>query len=186
MKTDALIHDLLAHTAQITRRAKALSQLDEAALRWKPQPTVWNILECIEHLNRYGDFYLPEMERKIRHSRTTPQLEFRSGILGKYFVNSILPQLKTNKMKTAKDKNPLNETLDISVFSKFLSQQNQLHYLLELSQIVNLNRVKIRTSISPLIHLKLGDALQFYVYHILRHFQQIDCILEKSKMQRGR
>jgi hypothetical protein len=89
----------------------------------------------------------------------------------------MLPKEKLNKMKTFKDKNPLNATLDRSVIDRFLEQQTQLLELLELSKNVSLNKVKTSISITKLIKLKLGDTFRFYINHMLRHMNQIDNIL---------
>ena len=126
-------------------------------------------------------FYLPQMENKIKNSTTKTDLEFNSGILGNYFAKSMLPNEKLNKMKTFKDKNPLNANLDKTVIDKFINQQIKLLDLLNQSRNVSLNKVKIQTSISSLIKLKLGDTFQFLINHIIRHLIQIDRIQETMK-----
>ena len=100
-------------------------------------------------------------------------LEFRSGMLGGYFAKSMLPKEKLNKMKTFKDKNPLNAKLDTTVIDKFINQQIKLLELLSQSRKHSLNKVKIETSISSFIRLKLGDTFQFFINHMLRHMSQI-------------
>lgn len=177
MQSDTLIQSLIEQTHEIITKVEQLKELDTPTLLWRENPTSWNILECLEHLNLYGDFYLPEMERKIRNSHTKSEKEFKSGFLGNYFANSMLPKAKLNKMKTFKDKNPLNATLDHSVIDRFLKQQLQLLELLELSKNVSLNKVKTSISITKLIKLKLGDTFRFYINHMLRHMNQIDNIL---------
>lgn len=53
--------------------------------------------------------------------------------------------------------------------------------LLNQSRKLSLNKVKIQTSISSLIKLKLGDTFQFFVNHIIRHFEQIGRIQDTMK-----
>jgi hypothetical protein len=177
MQSDTLIQSLTEQTQEITTKVEQLKELDTPTLLWRENSTSWNILECLEHLNLYGDFYLPEMERKIRNSHKKSEKEFKSGFLGNYFANSMLPKAKLNKMKTFKDKNPLNAALERSVIDRFLEQQTQLLELLELSKNVSLNKVKTNLSITKLIKLKLGDTFRFYINHMLRHMNQIDNIL---------
>ncbi|PYF77442.1 DinB family protein [Pedobacter nutrimenti] len=176
MQSEKLIEQLSTQTSQIINQAEELKTFDWNTLTWKENGISWSILECLEHLNLYGDFYLPQMENKIKISGTKPELEFRSGFLGNYFAKSMLPKENLNKMKTFKDKNPLNAALDKSVIDKFLSQQNQLLDLLNQAKKVSLNKVKIQTSISSLIRLKLGDTFQFFINHMIRHLKQIDRI----------
>jgi hypothetical protein len=176
MQSENLIQLLLEQTRQIINQVEKLKTFDLHTLTWKENETSWSILECLEHLNLYGDFYLPEIESKIKNSTTKADLEFKSGMLGSYFAKSMLPKEKLNKMKTFKDKNPLNANLDISVIDKFINQQIKLLDLLNQSRNVSLNKMKIQTSISSLIKLKLGDAFQFLINHIIRHLNQIDRI----------
>lgn len=176
MQSEKLIQTLLEQTKQIINQAEKLKHYDLNTLTWKENKTSWSILECLEHLNLYGNFYLPQMENKIKNSTTKTELEFKSGILGNYFSKSMLPEEKLNKMKTFKDKNPLNANLDKTVIDKFINQQIKLLDLLNQSRNVNLNKVKIKISISSFIKLKLGDTFQFFINHIIRHLKQIDRI----------
>jgi hypothetical protein len=179
MQSEKLIQTLLEQTNQIINRAEKLKTYDLNTLTWKENETSWSILECLEHLNLYGDFYLPQIENTILNSTTQPGIEFKSGFLGGYFAESMLPKEKLNKMKTFKDKNPLNANLDKTVIDRFLNQQIKLLELLTHSRNVSLSKVKINTSISSLIKLKLGDTFQFFINHIIRHLKQIDTIHSK-------
>lgn len=181
MQSEKLIQTLLEQTRQIINQAEKLKSYDLNTLTWKENEISWSILECLEHLNLYGNFYLPQMENKIKNSTTKTDLDFKSGILGNYFAKSMLPKEKLTKMKTFKDKNPLNSNLDKSVIDKFINQQIKLLDLLHQSRYISLNKVKIQTSISSLIKLKLGDTFQFFINHIIRHLKQIDRIQQAMK-----
>lgn len=176
MQSEKFIELLIEQTKQIIDEVETLKNYDLHTLTWKKDKLSWSILECIEHLNLYGDFYLPQMESKIKNSATKNDIEFKSGFLGNYFAKSMLPKEKINRMKTFKNKNPLNATLDKVVIDKFINQQTKLLSLLNEARNVSLNKVKIQTSISSLITLKLGDTLQFFTNHVIRHLTQIDRI----------
>lgn len=181
MQSEKLLQTLLEQTRQILNQAEKLKSYDLHILTWKENKISWSILECLEHLNLYGDFYLPQIENKIKNLTTKTDLEFNSGILGNYFAKSMFPKKKLNKMKTFKDKNPLNANLDKTVIDKFINQQSKLLDLLDQSRNVSLNKVKIEISISSLIKLKLGDTFQFFINHIIRHLNQIDRIQTAMK-----
>ena len=181
MQSEKLIQTLLEQTRQIINQAEKLKSYDLNTLTWKENEISWSVLECLEHLNLYGDFYLPQMESKIKNSSTKTDIEFKSGILGSYFAKSMLPKEKLNKMKTFKDKNPLNSNLNKTVIDRFITQQIKLLDLLNQSRNVSLNKVKIQTSISNLIKLKLGDTFQFFINHIIRHLNQIERIQQTVK-----
>ncbi|WP_410221756.1 DinB family protein [Pedobacter sp.] len=176
MDSESLIQSQIEQTREIINQVEKLKATNLKALTWKQHAASWSILECLEHLNLYGDFYLPEIENKIKISKTRSEPEFKSGFLGSYFAKSMLPKESLNKMKTFKDKNPLNANLDKKVIDQFIQQQVKLLDLLTQSRNVSLNKVKIQTSISSLIKLKLGDAFLFFINHIIRHLSQVDRI----------
>jgi hypothetical protein len=176
MRSEIFLDNISKQVESTIIEVEKLKHLDNSKLTWRENDHAWNILECIEHLNLYGQFYLPQIALKIQESNSASETEFKPGILGNYFSKSMLPKTKLNKMKTFKDKNPINTILDIGVIDLFLNQQQQLLQIIYQAQKVSLNKVKIETSISSWIRLKLGDALQFYVNHILRHLEQIERI----------
>ena len=181
MNSELLIQNLIEETRNSINLAERLMSIDLNSLIWKQNNSSWNILECLEHLNRYGDFYLLEIDNKIKKSTTKYEIEFKNGFLGKYFSKSMLPKEKMKKMKTFKDKNPLNAKLDKNVIGKFINQQIKLLDLLNQSRNVSLNKIRIKTSISSLIRLKLGDTFQFFINHNIRHLKQIDSIQTEIK-----
>jgi hypothetical protein len=186
MNSELLIQDLIEKTRQNMNLVEKLKNYDSHTLNWKENEISWSILECLEHLNLYGDFYLPQIQTKIKNSTTKTEVEFKCGFLGNYFAKSMLPKGKLNKMKTFKDKNPLNSKLNTTTIDKFIHQQIILLDLLNQSRNVSLNKVKIQTSISGLLRLKLGDVFQFFINHIIRHLNQIERIQKTMKNDRAK
>lgn len=175
-----LIDELLLIIETTTASAKQFKELTPAQLNYKKSPDSWSILECIEHLNLYGDFYLPEIQKQILKAKTVPPNSVvKSGLLGNYFANSMkIKNGKVNRMKTFKDKNPLNSQLSVTTIDRFLKQQQLLASLLTQSKTIDLTKTKSAISISNLIKLRLGDTFRFLVYHIERHMQQAERVLK--------
>jgi hypothetical protein len=130
MNADLLIQQLIEQTKHILKEAEKLKALDPNTLAWKQEPNSWNVLECLEHLNLYGDFYFPQMENSIKNAVTQPDVIFNSGLLGNFFSQSMLPKKKLFRMKAFKDKNPLNANLNLAVIDRFIFQQIKLLELL--------------------------------------------------------
>jgi len=171
-KTETLISNLTERTKNHMNQAEKFSQLRLEELNKKSSPESWSVLECIEHLNRYGDYYLPEIEGRLRNNKTTPDPEFKSGLIGNYFAEMMLPGEKVKKMKTFKSMNPAGSKLDKKVLTKFIDQQKKMLELLDRSREVSLNKTKTSISISNLIKLKLGDTFRVVIYHNERHVVQ--------------
>lgn len=177
-----LIDDLITRTQKILNDAEELRLLTLKTLQWRPSPEKWSVLECLEHLNRYGNFYLPEITNRMKAAKVqSTGYTFKSGLLGNYFAKSMLPKEKLNKMNTFKQMNPIHSKLDKEVIDEFITQQKRLLKILDQSRSVNLNKVKTSISISNLIKLKLGDTLRVVIYHNQRHIVQADNVLKKER-----
>lgn len=180
-KTEALISDLIERTRINMNDVEKLKKYSAEALNWKASAESWSVLECMEHLNLYGDFYLPEFESRISKSKYDSVPEFKSGILGNYFAKSMLPRKKLNKMKTFKDKNPIGSDLSVTTINRFVEQQKLILDLLDKAGKVDLNKTKSSISISKYIKLKLGDAFRVVIYHNQRHIVQAQNVIKKYK-----
>ena len=181
MKFDT--QQLLSELKQITRenleRAKAIQAHSEAALAWREEEKKWNALECIQHLNWYSDFYLPEIARRIEAAPKRPHAEFKTNWLGKKFVKAVAPLEKGAKgMNTMKDKNPLGMDLGPAALDQFIGDQQRMLELLEAAKEVNWTRTKTSISISKWIKVRLGDTFRVVIYHNQRHLGQAERVLQ--------
>ena len=174
MKTNSneLLHQLGLITQSNMTAAKAFLDLGEAQLNYKGSPNSWSILECMEHLNRYSAYYLPEIERHLDTSSMPPQHEFKSGFMGNYLVNMVIPKTDVKKMKTFSSMDPSGSYLSRDVISAFLASQDKLLELINRSRSANINKAGIAVTFTRLIKLKTGDALRFMAYHNQRHILQ--------------
>lgn len=167
-----LLDDLKVITEQNIQFTENLLNEADEKLNFRLSEKSWSVLECLEHLIRYGNFYIPEISKRIEISDTKSTDIFNSGVLGNYFANSMLPKEKLNTMKTFKSMDPLHSKLDKSVLNEFIAQQKQLIHLLNDAENMDLNKVRTSISITKLIQLKLGDTFRFVIYHNLRHVEQ--------------
>lgn len=186
MQTDnkSLIEELLILTERAAGAARRFKGLPESNLNFRNHPQQWTVLECLEHLNRYGDFYLPAIQKSILAQKTHhASTIFRSGIFGNYFANLMrVKHGKITKMRTPADKNPLGSQLSITTIDRFLKQLEMLKSLLDQARYVDLTRTKVPLSISTLIKLRLGDTFRFFVYHIERHIVQAEKVLPPTHL----
>ena len=178
LKSDKLIEDLTERTLLHIAQAKKISVLPIEKLNWKACAESWSVLECFEHLNLYGDFYIPEITNQIERSKSIPKENFKPGFLGNYFAKTMLPKNPIRKMKTFKDKNPRGSKLDAVTLNRFILQQEQILKLLDKAKQVDLSKTKTAISISKIIKLKLGDTFRVVIYHNLRHIAQANKVLD--------
>lgn len=183
IRQSELLSDLKHRThgiiATVERDFQALPVL---ALHYKPSPAQWSIVECLEHLNLYGDFYLPAIEKAISKGQPiTSDTLFKSGWLGNYFANMMLGKNgKILKMTTPKNKNPLFMHVPDYVIERFLRQQNHYLKLLNDAEGVHTGRVTVPLSIASWLTFKLGDTLRFCIYHNQRHIAQAERVFQEA------
>ncbi len=180
---EKLIDDLVKRTHSHLNHAVSLKEIATKDLQWRASEESWSVLECLEHLNRYGRFYIPEIKECIQTAaEAKPGHVFKTGLLGSYFAKSMLPKEKLNTMKTFSTMNPLNSTLEKNTIDEFIQQQKQLLDILQACRKVDLNKTKTAISISKLIKLKLGDTLRVVIYHNQRHLAQAHKVLREFEV----
>ncbi|PKA84511.1 DinB family protein [Ulvibacter sp. MAR_2010_11] len=181
IETNKLISELTELTRQNIESVERMLPLPMDELNWRKDPTSWSVLECISHLNRYSDFYIPEIKLAVNKNKFPSDAIFYPGRLGNYFTNAIRVKGALRKMKTLKSMDPIGSTLSKGTLTQFILDQKQLLMLLEDAEEVNLNKTKTAISVSTLLKLKLGDTLRFVVYHNERHILQAFKVLELQK-----
>lgn len=171
-----LIEELQADTRQLILKATCLQKEDpELLLIAPPAPGRWSAAQVLGHLNSYGYYYLPAIEKSLLSNKPNKEW-FTPGWLGNYFTKIMRPGADgkiTNKMKAPKNHRPQPD-LDVKkVMDTFLHQQQQLLSLLERAKEKDIGAIKTPISISRFIKLKTGDVFRFFIAHEQRHFLQI-------------
>jgi hypothetical protein len=188
--------ELITELRTITERNLELLRqrfinLTDEQKSWKKDANSWSITEIFAHLNAYANYYHPVFIKRIETTRyLEPKDIFISSPLGKSAWKSMkLGNAKNVKrrMKSPKSFNPTIESTlisgtDIEFFEK---DQLQLLNILTKAEEVNLRKVKVPISISKIIRLRLGDALQFVIYHNERHLQQALNIFENKSFPKN-
>jgi len=171
---DQLINELLNIVEASTATVNKFKTLSANELNYKKDSASWSVLECIEHLNLYGDFYLPEIEKRIALKKTAPASGlFKPGLIGNYFANLMKAGPgKMKKMRSPGDKDPAGSQLTAATLDRFLKQQVLLTSLLNKARETDLVRTKASISLTRFMKLRLGDTFRFFVYHIERHVAQ--------------
>jgi uncharacterized protein (DUF2164 family) len=182
--SEALLDDLYNQTETVIEKAVSdWQQLPHHLLNQAPGTGKWSAAQCMEHLNSYGRYYLPAIEKAFTASSIPPAINFKSGILGNYFYKLMLTDSNgkiRKKMASPKNHQPVVNMDAALVLSECISQLEKTGQLLTAARQKNLGKVKVPISIAPFIKLKAGDVLLFFVAHILRHIQQAERALKAA------
>ncbi len=135
----------------------------------------WCIAQCLEHLNRYGDYYIPNIKSALVSIADIPDNTIlNSSWFGNYFVNTMDPKTGTKKYKAFKAYIPDDIEDPHEVVAKFIRQQEDLLISVRKAFVLDVNAAKIPVSISKWIRLSVGDTFRFLIAHDERHFQQAE------------
>lgn len=179
-QTAQLLAKLHNDTEAFLQKSIEWQLLPATVLTAQPAPGKWSMAQCLQHLNFYGNYYLPAIERAMQEAQgkgNQPAPVFHPGWLGAWFTNLMLPQadgsLKT-RMQSPKNAIPSTHPDAQATLAEFIEQQEKMLHLLEMARTVNLNTVRVPISLSRWVRLKLGDTLLFYMAHHARHVLQAE------------
>ncbi|WP_167855298.1 DinB family protein [Hymenobacter wooponensis] len=174
MRPTAFLTDLQQRLASLDATLhQELLPLPEAVLNHKQSPESWSVLECLEHLNRYGRYYLPALQRALGHpeAASKPEEEVGFSWLGRKSYELVRPENR-KAQKTLSRMNPARSHLTPAVLQEFEAQLAAWSSLLPLAAQANLNRKAVPVEFFRLLKLRVGEALLFVVAHMQRHVQQ--------------
>ncbi|WP_186774184.1 DinB family protein [Chitinophaga pinensis] len=168
-----------AEELQQTARHQFLNASAETLLR-QPAPGKWSVAQCLDHLNAYARFYIPAIENAIQGKLSgslppAPSPTFKSGWLGNYFTNMMLPKADGRpgmKMQAPKAYRPLTDLDAGKVVNEFIEWQEKMKTLLDRAKLVNLQQIKIGTTLGSWLKFSLGDTFRFVIAHEQRHMAQ--------------
>jgi hypothetical protein len=147
--------------------------LPDAVLNHKVSPECWSVLECLEHLNRYGRYYLPALQQAVGHPKSAVRHMQEVGFswLGRKSYELVRPENR-KAQKTLRRMNPAESNLTPAVLDEFRIQVAELQKLLPLMAQTDLNRKAVPIEFFRWLKLRVGEALLFVVAHMQRHVQQ--------------
>ncbi|CAM1363905.1 conserved hypothetical protein [Tenacibaculum sediminilitoris] len=178
-KTEELLEELKQYVNSHIHFAESLDTYSEIDLQKKKEVKSWSIIECLEHLNRYADFYNRELKKQLDKSKLSKSEVFKPSYFGNKFALEMLPKEGMKTMKTFKTKNPIySKLITKEVVDRFLNSQIELLRLLELAKQKDLTKIKTATTL-PLLRFRLGDTFRFVIYHNERHVVQAKKMLIK-------
>lgn len=159
--------------AQLREAIRTFQNLEEHVLLNPSATGGWSIAQCLEHLNTYGRYYLPYLEKSLQQAPDcTSSIAFKSGLLGNYFTNLMEPVAGMKTMQAAKLHIPGTVTDAHAVVAEFIQQLEILLAYIRRARQKNLNKSTIPVSIFKWVKLNPGDVLRFLVAHNERHIQQ--------------
>jgi uncharacterized damage-inducible protein DinB len=184
--TTQLLGQLAAQTeAMLQKAVSSWQMMTHQQFAQKPAPDAWSANQCLQHLNSYSNYYLPQLEKAFAgNNGQKPAQQFTSGWLGGYFTRLLQPPAAgapVKKMKAPANHTPHTTLPSHQVIAAFIDNQEKLLQLINNAASVNLGTTRVPISIARFIRLRAGDVLAFVVAHQMRHVAQAERALQAAK-----
>lgn len=181
INSNSLLELLQNDVRELLLQCTLLQHTDSALLVKQPAAGKWSVAQVLEHLNIYARYYILAIEQKLHLNQSGANEVFTPGWLGNYFTQLMKPAddftLKS-KMKAPSNAVPSAQPDAQAMLQEFIQHQHHLLNLLQIARSANLDYIRVATTLSKLITLKLGDTFRFFIAHEQRHFLQIKTTLQ--------
>lgn len=183
MKKEKLAEYVAQHTTMLETHLQfaitSLQNLSQEQLNKQSKDGGWSAVECIEHLNTYAQFYHPQLFASQLSAAKAGEL-YKEGWLATFLINSIDPNRPTKKMKAMKLHEPKKNQDPAKVIALFIEHLESLLIWLNKNRNNNLNKGKIKTSLSSFITQTPAAIVRFLILHNERHLRQAKRALQQT------
>lgn len=157
---------------------RLLAGVDDDRFNARPAEKKWSAAECLSHLVVSGEALLPLLDEGIRRGREREILghgPFRYGRFGEWFVRQVSgdgapPPVRLPAPRLyapPRRRHPVGPTR-----REFHDLQEALSDRLQLASGLDLARVRVRSPVTPLLRLGLGQWFRLVAGHQRRHLGQ--------------
>lgn len=160
------------------------SELSDEDCERKPTPDSWSPLQVIEHLNITANGYLEDVREKFMKKEKFPtgevsEIKFTiTGKILKFFGPDGKLRIKAPKILRPVKNNPERKI----TLEKFYNIQNEIISIIRncKEDKIDINQIKIKSPVTSLVRVRLGEFFVFTLGHEMRHLKQIKKILNIS------
>ena len=172
-----LLADAEATRAEAERLRDTLSATQRT---WKPEPGVWSVADCFEHVRKVDKAYARKLDEAIGGAGSGAA-DFKPSLFGRGFIHFVSPA-STFKLKAPKGIRPAPDTAsaDADALDRFLDQQAAVLDLIRRADGQNLNGGRFGSPLASVVRLSVGEGLTLIVRHEQRHLGQAQRLTERA------
>lgn len=176
MNLDQLLASVREQTGYNLKRLEdKFSGMDEETLNKKPSAESWSPAECFNHLIVSNHLYLkhfPGITDKNRDKKRTSS-EYKPTLTGKILVSMVNPE-NVKKGKAPGFMDPSKSTVKAGVVARLQEDCKKILSIADVSEQLDLNKIKVPLSLTSLIKISLADTLLMLAHHCTRHINQAE------------
>ena len=179
---NAELAGLLEEFAAVAADARrAFGGLTGAQLNWKPSQKEWSVGQCLEHLIKTNEQFLPVLDAVARgghRSSAWERVSPLSGFFGRVMVTSLRPD-SGRKFKAPALFAPSASSVDEKIVERFVEHQRRLAETARAAGRTDLDRIVVTSPVARLVTYSLLDACRIVAVHERRHLAQAELVMNR-------
>jgi hypothetical protein len=158
------------------RQADDLARgLSPEQMNWTPAEDLWSVGQCLQHLYRANEVYLPAIANALDDRPPSP-VEDTPGWFGRWFIRTYIePSPRSTRARTPRKIAPAGQ-IDPSVLDLFARSNDVARDLVRRAAAYNVNRIRFQNPFIPLLRFTVGTGLEILWRHQRRHRLQAERI----------
>ena len=161
--------------ASDTRAIALVKPLTPDQLNWKPAPEKWSVGQCLEHLAISNEVYLQPIADALAAPPSGKVDEITPGWFSSWFIRTYIePSAKTKRASAPKKITPVLSRVEPAILERFLNGNRKLRELLVRAAGHDVNRLRFRNPLIPVIRFTVGTGFELTSKHESRHLLQAE------------
>jgi hypothetical protein len=154
-------------------------------LNWQPVPGSWSVGQCLEHLCITNESYVAPISAALEEKTDDPVEQITLGWFGRWFIRSFVEPSPNGRRVSAPSKIRPGAKVDLSVVSRFLSDNKSCRELIVRARSKDVNRIRFWNPLVPGIRFTVGTGLEIIASHERRHLLQAERVRDSANFPRG-
>jgi hypothetical protein len=164
---------LMAELDAADETAKELvTGLTPEQLNWQPGLNAWSVGQCLEHLCRMNDVYLPAISSSLIGKSSSAVPDITPGWFGRWFIRSYVEPSPNTKRAPAPKMIVPSAQVESSVLDRFLRSNQDAREVVRHASNFDVNGIRFRNPFIPIIRFTVGSGLEIVSKHERRHLLQ--------------
>lgn len=177
-----MLEELDASDRQASDVARELSP---AQLNWQPAPGQWSVGQCLDHLLKANQVYVPPIARALDgRPASAPVADITPGWFGRWFIRTQIDPSTQRRRGRAPGKIAPAPNVDPSVLDEFVRSNDAARDLVRRASGYDVNRIRFVNPFVPLVRFTVGTGLEIVWRHQRRHLLQAERVKQSPGFPR--
>ena len=160
--------------------------LNVEQLNWQPVPGSWSVGQCLEHLCKVNEIYVPPISAALQAKPDSPVDQIIPGWFGSWFIRTFIDPSPSSKRVQAPAKIRPGARIELSVLDRFLSGNQSCRGVILGARAKNVNRVRFWNPFLPGLRFTVGTGFEIIARHERRHLLQAERVLGSTNFPRSK